>query len=263
MRTRNLNGLGYPNVTVYEDGTFLDSLTGKSCKISGRTIFLTNQEGITEAFTRPRLFKACFNPPWENGIASINLSFLGLSNYYATEEGEIFGLRNAAYISQNTTHDGYRLVNLTNDYKDYQPWRVHRLIALAFIPNPDNKDTVNHIDGDKTNNCPGNLEWAWMWENVDHRRRMNGGVTDEQIHLVCKELEKGFGYVTAARNVGVPNYVAKDLLRGSYYHIAKDYKFSRYTDQSRKSVYCTTETHVQHGQSRRIHELVGSSTTSP
>jgi hypothetical protein len=64
-------------------------------------------------------------------------------------------------------HKGYlRFVREKNSKKFRDT--VHRLVALAFIPNPDNHPQINHIDGDKQNNAVGNLEWCTPLQNVTH-----------------------------------------------------------------------------------------------
>lgn len=58
-------------------------------------------------------------------------------------------------------------VSLWKDGKE-KTFLVHRLVAMAFLPNPKNKKTVNHIDGDPINNQLENLEWATYEENNNH-----------------------------------------------------------------------------------------------
>ena len=65
---------------------------------------------------------------------------------------------------------GYLRVNLSkNNHVTFTP--VHRLVAMAFIPNLENKPQVNHIDGVKTNNNVSNLEWVTNLENMQHAVR--------------------------------------------------------------------------------------------
>jgi len=69
-------------------------------------------------------------------------------------------------LQQENNHE-YKRVQLYKNKKS-KHFRVHRLVALAFIPNPENKKTVNHINGVKTDNKLVNLEWATNSENEKH-----------------------------------------------------------------------------------------------
>jgi hypothetical protein len=71
-------------------------------------------------------------------------------------------------LTASATRWGYFVVGLKVKTDKSRVFRIHRLVALAFIPNPEMKATVNHIDGNKLNNCVTNLEWATQRENVQH-----------------------------------------------------------------------------------------------
>lgn len=70
-------------------------------------------------------------------------------------------------LSPISNVDGYCVVGLRKK-GIYKQFRIHRIVAKHFIPNPENKSTVNHIDGNKQNNCVSNLEWCTMRENIKH-----------------------------------------------------------------------------------------------
>lgn len=76
-------------------------------------------------------------------------------------------IKKSLYRKQVVSSHGYKVVTLAKNGKVKQ-FLVHRLVAEAFIPNPDNKPEVNHIDGDKLNNKVENLEWVNHSENMLH-----------------------------------------------------------------------------------------------
>lgn len=67
--------------------------------------------------------------------------------------------------------DGYFVVGLYHS-NTMKMCKVHRLVAEAFVPNPESKNTVNHKDTNKKNNNPENLEWVTSEENTKHARKM-------------------------------------------------------------------------------------------
>lgn len=71
----------------------------------------------------------------------------------------------------NKSRYNYLYVNLNNN--GIKQFRVHRLVAIHFIDNPNNLEQVNHIDGNKSNNTVENLEWCTNQENMDHSKKNN------------------------------------------------------------------------------------------
>lgn len=86
-------------------------------------------------------------------------------------------------LSQHIHPNGYMIVNLTKDGKS-KSVRVHRIVAEAFISNPDNLPLVNHKDEDKTNNRPENLEWCTHQYNITYNgaNKRAGNTKRGRIH---------------------------------------------------------------------------------
>lgn len=104
---------------------------------------------------------------------------------------------------------GYLEVCLVHKRRRYR-FSIHRLVAIAFVPGFEEDKVVNHIDGDKINNDPSNLEWvmpgensthAWMTELVDNRGERSGlaKLNDSQVRAIRRLFTHGVSIGAIAR----------------------------------------------------------------
>lgn len=110
----------------------------------------------------------------------------------------------------NKTRYNYLYVNLNNN--GLKQFRLHRLVALHFIPNPDNLPEVNHIDGNKNNNTVENLEWCSNLENIRHSFKIGTHKirTGEQAPNSKLTLEQVIEIKERLKNKEYGRRVAKD-----------------------------------------------------
>lgn len=125
--------------------------------------------------------------------------------YKISTKGHIYSYKHDIIVSQRKNNKGYMRVDLHKDGK-YKSYLVHRLVALTFIPNPENKPEVNHLDENKENNCVENLEWTTYKENRNYGSRnekisiSNTGrkTPSMQKQIYCIELNKTFNSLKEA-----------------------------------------------------------------
>ena len=87
--------------------------------------------------------------------------------YSVSNYGEVRNNKTGRLMKPRKNEKGYLHIGLTTNGKQ-KNMRVHRLVAQAFIPNPENKLQVNHIDFNRENNCVSNLEWVTNQENTQY-----------------------------------------------------------------------------------------------
>ena len=110
-------------------------------------------------------------------------------SYQVSTMGNVLSFRLNAFLKPWITQHGYRQLHLTS-LGSVKAFNICRLVALAFIPNPENKKCVNHKNGIKTDDRVENLEWATHSENTKHSFRLglqsNKGINHSQ-HKINEE----------------------------------------------------------------------------
>lgn len=131
------------------------------------------------------------------GVRPHVLPIEGYGDYLIRGDGVVFTMKGgeAKELKPWISKHGYALVDLSVNKKITHK-SVHRLVALAFIPNPDNKPEVNHKDGDKLNNSATNLEWSTKSENIAHSFGVLGNKHPRAKRVRC--VETGVVYKSAS-----------------------------------------------------------------
>jgi isopenicillin N synthase-like dioxygenase len=89
-----------------------------------------------------------------------------MPNYLISNFGDVINIKTNKTL-KHQIKKGYHRLEVTTIY-GRKHFFVHRLVAKAFIPNPENKPQVNHINGNKNDNSVENLEWCTNYENAHH-----------------------------------------------------------------------------------------------
>lgn len=118
--------------------------------------------------------------------------------YMVSTLGKVKSLKHNRVLRPNIKHDGYMFVILCKNGK-VKPFRVHRLVAQAFIPNPDNLPEVNHKDENKVNNTVENLEWCTSSYNINYGTRNHKCMITRGTPVKCVETRYNISFSERSR----------------------------------------------------------------
>lgn len=139
-----------------------------------------------------------------------------LKDYLISEDGKVFSIKNNRYLKTRFNESGYECLQIRG-----KVYKIHRLVAIAYIENTFNKKCVNHIDGVKSNNHFSNLEWCTHSENNKHaystglksarHLRLH---TDEDIIEIENLFNIGWRNKDISKKLCIPLSVVQKQLKG-------------------------------------------------
>ena len=200
--------------------------------------------GVKTTFSINRLMSIAFPSSHKLLEGLLIKDIKGYEGLYAVSScGKVWSYTNNIFLTpRHQRKTGYDRVHLVKDGK-IREFLVHRLVAEAFIPNPENKPQVNHLDENKTNNHVENLEWATRQENINYGTHNIRAAKANSRAVQC--VETGLIYesgVAASRTLAiVPSSISTALkyphrtAGGFHWRRPQQYKFTKLPEQT----FCT------------------------
>lgn len=154
------------------------------------------------------------------------------TNYLISDAGRVKNIKTNKILKFRLNNKGYPMVTLSINGKS-KPYTIHRLLAIAFIPNPNNLPEVNHKDSITTHCWFENLEWCDRKYNMQYSvlyGNANMSCAPETIRMICKILESNeLDIDSISKTYNVDKEIIYRILRGKYKTISKDYDLTKYT----------------------------------
>lgn len=140
--------------------------------------------------------------------------------YFVTSCGKVWSYKKKSFLKPYVSNWGYLRVNLYGGSVKMKHESVHRLVAIAYIPNPNNYPQVNHKDENKRNNSANNLEWMTAKQNSNYGTRIKKISDFHKKKIRCITTGEVFDSQTeAAIKYGVQQWHISNCCTGIKEHV--------------------------------------------
>ena len=153
----------------------------------------------------------------------------GYDNYFVSNFGNVKNSKTNKILKPGNHIQGYKLINLYKN-KKAKSFRVHRLVGMMFLQNPDNKSIIDHIDNNPSNNNVKNLRWCSQKDNLanqDKRTKNTTGFKGVAFHKPSKKYQaniningklKHLGYFKTAEEASQVYEAKAREIHGEFYY---------------------------------------------
>lgn len=232
MKFVHLDDFGLPHIAFYEDGTMIDEWRNiQLYKSADGRYYITDYFGDKKPskLFYSQLYRYYFINPFKQKYVPfyIDLGRFGFPHYYLFLDGKVWSDYTMSYKTVYL-QKGYPVCQCIGADGDDHLVSIHRMLALALIPNPKPGiyDQINHIDGNPANFSLSNLEWCDNTENQRHAARTglhHRSISNEDAHTICKRLCNGESISDIARDMNIDHDKVRHISEGGYHDISKLY----------------------------------------